>query len=62
MRIGVYICQVGAALANEAALEAVAHYAANLPQVESVRLLGLMPSIAPDALATRLRRPSSMLS
>ncbi len=54
MRIGVYICQVGSALTDDAAIEAVAHYAANLPQVESVRLMGSLPTLDPGALADEI--------
>jgi heterodisulfide reductase subunit A len=54
MKIGVYVCQVGGASADDLDLEAVGHYAANLPQVEIVRILGLMPKLDPGALADEI--------
>ena len=54
MRIGVYICRVGAETGDGANLEAVGHYVANLPQVESVRSLGLLPHIDPEAIADEI--------
>jgi heterodisulfide reductase subunit A2 len=51
MRIGVYICEAGGGTAGAVNLEAVAHYAANLPQVESVQVLGLLPKLDPEKLA-----------
>ena len=54
MRIGVYICRVGVETGDGANLEAVGHYMANLPQVESVRSLGLLPRIDPEAMADEI--------
>ena len=54
MRIGVYICRVSAETAGGANLESVGHYVANLPQVEVVRSLGLLPRLDPEALADEI--------
>ena len=54
MRIGVYFCRVGVETSGGANLESVAHYTANLPQVESVRSLGLLPRIDPEAIADEI--------
>ncbi|MCL5734556.1 MAG: CoB--CoM heterodisulfide reductase iron-sulfur subunit A family protein [Actinobacteria bacterium] len=51
MRTGVFICQVdagGAELVNTHSVEA---YAANLPNVELVKDLGVLPSLDPQALS-----------
>jgi len=54
MRIGVYICEVGSAPADEVAVESIAHYAANLPGVETVRVLGRMPKLDAGVLADEI--------
>ena len=54
MRIGVYLCRAGGDTGNGVNLESVAHYAANLPQVELVRQLGVMPKLDPEALADEI--------
>ena len=54
MRIGVYICRASAETGGGANLESVGHYAANLPQVEVVRSLGLLPRLDPEALADEI--------
>ena len=54
MKIGVYICQVGGAVADTLDLEAVGHYAANLPQVGTVRVLGLLPKLDAHRLAEEI--------
>ncbi len=54
MRIGVYICRAGAAVDGGANLESVGHYVANLPQVECVRSLGVLPRLDPEALADEI--------
>ena len=56
MRIGVYICRVSAETDGGANLESVGHYAANLPQVEVVRSLGLLPRLDPGGARGRDRR------
>lgn len=54
MRIGVFLCQAGTVPIDTVDLSAVAHYAANLPQVESVRDLGVLPTLNPSALADEI--------
>jgi len=54
MRIGVFICQAGIAEAKAVNLEAVGLYASNLPQVEVVEVLGLLPKVDPDEVAKRI--------
>ena len=56
MRIGVYICRVSAETDGGANLESVGHYVANLPQVEVVRSLGLLPRLDPGGARRRDRR------
>ena len=51
MRIGVYICTANPGNGGGPNLESVALYAANLPQVETVRSLGVLPKLDPEALA-----------
>ena len=51
MGIGVYICEAGGDKNNAVNLEAVAGYAASLPQVSTVKVLGLLPDIDPELLA-----------
>lgn len=53
MRVGVYIGQV--LQPSGIYLEAVANYAANLPEVERVRQLGFRPKLDPRALAAEIR-------
>ena len=54
MRIGVFICQAGIAGAEAVNLEAVSLYASNLPHVEIVEVLGLLPKLDPDEVAKRI--------
>jgi heterodisulfide reductase subunit A len=54
MRIGVFICQAGIAETEAVNLEAVRLYASNLPDVETVEVLGLMPKLDPQAVAKRI--------
>ena len=55
MRIGVYICQSGTGDPEAVNLHAISAYAANLPGVEVVTDLGLMPKIDPEAMGRELR-------
>ncbi len=54
MRIGVYECRAGGGDGDGVNLESVARYVANLPQVEVVRQLGVMPKLDPKALADEI--------
>ncbi len=54
MRIGVYVCEAGSGVATTVNQEAVANYAANLPQVETVKVLGLLPKLDPESLADEI--------
>ncbi|MGQ9589294.1 MAG: FAD-dependent oxidoreductase [Planctomycetota bacterium] len=54
MRVGVYIGQVLRPTSG-VYLDAVASYAANLPEVELVRQLGFRPKLDPKALAAEIR-------
>ena len=54
MRIGVYICRAERRDGGGVNLESVGHYAANLPQVEVVRSLGVLPKLDPEALADEI--------
>ncbi len=55
MRIGVYVCQTGIGDLTAVSPHAVAAYAANLPSVEVVEDLGVLPKLDVAALAERLR-------
>jgi heterodisulfide reductase subunit A len=54
MRIGVYECRAGGDDGDGVNLESVARYVANLPQVEVVRQLGVMPKLDPKVLADEI--------
>jgi heterodisulfide reductase subunit A len=54
MRIGVFMCQAGVSDAETVNLEAVGLYASNLPSVEVVDDLGLLPRLDPGGLADRI--------
>jgi heterodisulfide reductase subunit A len=56
MRVGVFICQAGSEASDAVNLESVAHYASNLPQVESVTMMGVLPKLDPDVLADEIAR------
>ncbi|MFH0916267.1 MAG: CoB--CoM heterodisulfide reductase iron-sulfur subunit A family protein [bacterium] len=56
MRTGVFICQVGGGDPEAVDLHGVEAYAANLPDVESVRNLGVLPAIDPQTLAAEFAR------
>jgi heterodisulfide reductase subunit A2 len=56
MRIGVFICQAGIGVSDAVNVESVGHYAANLPQVESVKMMGILPKLDPDVLADEIAR------
>ena len=58
MRIGVYLCQAGIGDVDAVNLHSIASYAANLPSVEVVRDLGLLPKVDPDAFAAEIRAES----
>jgi heterodisulfide reductase subunit A len=58
MRIGVYLCQAGIGDVDAVNLHSIASYAANLPSVEVVRDLGLLPKVEPDAFAAEIRAES----
>jgi len=54
MRTGVYFCQIkGNGHIN---LDAVAKYAANLPEVEEVQIYGVRPHLDPHTLALQLKK------
>ena len=55
-RIGVYICQVGIGVADAVNLQAVADYAAELPNVVQTRVLGVRPRLDPKALTAEIKR------
>jgi heterodisulfide reductase subunit A len=52
MRVGIYICPTG--IDNRVSFQSVADYAANLPSVEVVRLLGAKPRLDPKKLAEEI--------
>ena len=54
MKIGVYLCQVG--IDDSLNFQAIADYAANLPNVEAVKLLGIKPRLDPDKLAEEIKQ------
>ncbi len=54
MRTGVYFCQVEQM--DGLNLDAVAKYASNLPEVETVETLGVQPRLDPQLLAESLKR------
>ena len=54
MKIGVYVCRAGGETDDGVNYESVVHYAANLPQVEVVRSMGVMPKLDPEALADEI--------
>lgn len=54
MKIGVYVCRAGGEADDGVNYESVVHYAANLPQVEVVRSMGVMPKLDPEALADEI--------
>jgi len=56
MRTGVFICQVGGSDPEVVNTHSVEAYAANLPQVETVRNLGLLPSLDPQALSLEIKQ------
>jgi heterodisulfide reductase subunit A len=56
MRTGVFICQVESENAKDIDIHSVAAYAANLPGVESVKDLGVLPAIDPRSLAEEFAR------
>jgi heterodisulfide reductase subunit A2 len=56
MRTGVYICQAGGGDPAAVNLREVESYAANLPSVEVVRNLGLLPALDPKVLAEEITR------
>jgi heterodisulfide reductase subunit A len=56
MRTGVYVCQVAMDKAENVDPRSVAAYAANLPDVESVRDLGVLPRLDPRELAAEFSR------
>jgi heterodisulfide reductase subunit A len=55
MRIGVYLCHTGTGDLDAASTHAVAAYAANLPSVQLVKDLGVMPKLSVAALADEIR-------
>jgi heterodisulfide reductase subunit A2 len=55
MRTGVFICQPSADHVDSVNLHAIETYAANLPNVELVRNLGLRPKLDPAGLAQEIR-------
>lgn len=56
MRTGVFICQVASGDPEAVDVRGVEAYAANLPDVESVRNLGVLPALDPRTLAAELAR------
>jgi len=56
MKTGVYLCQTGTGDLNAISVHGVASYAGNLPNVEVVRDLGVLPKLDTAALADELRR------
>jgi heterodisulfide reductase subunit A len=56
MRTGVFICQAASSESSAVDARSVATYAANLPNVESVRDLGTLPRIDPHALSAEIAR------
>jgi heterodisulfide reductase subunit A len=56
MRIGVYVCEDGAADAVAVDLHSIFNYANNLPGVEHVVVLGQQPKLLPDVLAVEIKR------
>jgi heterodisulfide reductase subunit A len=56
MKTGVYLCQTGTGDPDAISVHAVASYAGNLPNVEVVRDLGVLPKLDTTALADELRR------
>jgi len=56
MRTGVFICQEDAEGWERINLHAVESYAANLPTVETVQILGFRPKLDPVALAEEIKR------
>lgn len=54
MRVGVFLCQ--ADQPSSVNLEAVAKYAANLPNVEVAEYLGVRPKLLPEVLSARIKR------
>jgi len=56
MRIGVYLCEEGAADATAVDFHSIFNYANNLPGVEHVGVLGQQPRLLPDVLAAEIKR------
>jgi heterodisulfide reductase subunit A len=56
MRTGVFICQVDAGDPEVVNTHSVEAYAANLPNVESVKNLGVLPKLDPQALAADIKQ------
>ncbi len=54
MRIGVYLCQVSSGQSAGVDSRSVAAYAANLPDVVSVKDMGVLPRVSPQVLAIEL--------
>jgi heterodisulfide reductase subunit A len=55
MRTGVFICQLGTEYQDAVNLHSIETYAANLPNVELVRNLGVRPKLEPDRLAKEIK-------
>lgn len=53
---GVYICQVGIGVTDAVDLQALAAYAADLPEVKQVKVWGIRPKLDPQELAREIRR------
>ncbi len=56
MRTGVYICQAGGGDPAAVNLHSVESYAANLPNVEFVKNLGVLPPLDPQALSKEIAK------
>lgn len=56
MKTGVYLCQTGTGDPRAISVHGVASYAGNLPDVEVVRDLGVLPKLDIAALAEEIRR------
>ncbi|MFH1834022.1 MAG: CoB--CoM heterodisulfide reductase iron-sulfur subunit A family protein [bacterium] len=56
MRTGVFFCQVDADGPEVVNTHSVETYAANLPQVETVRNLGVLPKLDPQALSAEIKQ------
>ncbi|MBP7146789.1 MAG: CoB--CoM heterodisulfide reductase iron-sulfur subunit A family protein [Acidobacteria bacterium] len=55
-KVGIYLCQVGIGVPDAVDLQALADYAANLPNVAQVKILGVRPRVDPRAITREIQR------